>query len=226
MGIVTWGIPRQIVRDLARINGSTIFVETGTHFGRTTRWAAAHFEAVHTIERSDALFHRYSGELSKIKGVIPYQGDSRLILPQIVDQIHGRRAVYWLDGHWSGGETAGEQDECPLLAELACLPVDGKDIILIDDARLFLCAPPLPHDPSQWPTIPEILDALPAAYKGSLFQVVDDVIFIVPGDVALHQCLVDYGQLRSNIFWGDYMKRRKPVAYYGQKPMSFLWPSR
>lgn len=146
-----------------------IFVETGTHFGRTTRWAAAHFEAVHTIERSHALFHRYSGELSKIKGVIPYQGDSRLVLPQIVDQIHGRRAVYWLEGHWSGGETAGEQD----------------------DARLFLCASPLPHDPSQWPAIPEILDALPAAYKGSLFQVVADVIFIVPGDVALHQCLVD-----------------------------------
>jgi len=96
-------------------------VETGTFHGDTTRWAASRFEIVHTIERAENLYNLHSEELARIKGVNPHLGDSRDILPQIVEAIHGQKAVFWLDGHWSGGDTAGESDECPLLDELACL---------------------------------------------------------------------------------------------------------
>ncbi|MBA2620032.1 MAG: hypothetical protein H0U87_02405 [Acidobacteria bacterium] len=147
MGIVNMGVPEQIVIDLARLNDSTIFVETGTFQGDTTKWAANYFETVHTIERAESLYKRHSAELAQIKGVNPHFGDSRDILRQIVKDIGERSAIFWLDGHWSGGETAGETDECPLLGELACISNRTEDIILIDDARLFLCAPPLPHNP-------------------------------------------------------------------------------
>ena len=56
MGIVTTGIPQEIVIELARLNESTIFVETGTYYGETTRWASNYFEIVHTIERSQNLY--------------------------------------------------------------------------------------------------------------------------------------------------------------------------
>ena len=117
MGIVTMGIPQQIVIELARLNGSTTFVKTGTFHGDTTRWAASRFEIVHTIERAENLYNLHSEELARIKGVNPHLGDSRDILPQIVEAIHGQKAVFWLDGHWSGGDTAGKSDECPLLGE-------------------------------------------------------------------------------------------------------------
>ena len=34
------GIPQKITVDLARLNNSTIFIETGTFYGGTTRWAS------------------------------------------------------------------------------------------------------------------------------------------------------------------------------------------
>jgi hypothetical protein len=222
MGIVTPGIPQQIVIDLARLNGSTVFVETGTFYGGTTRWAANHFEIVHTIERAESLYNLHSRELSQIKGVKPHLGDSRNVLPQIVKDIRGQRAVYWLDGHWSGGETAGEFDECPLLDELACLANCTQDIILIDDARLFLCAPPLPHNPSQWATISEIFNVLPLSAKKSFVQIVDDVIFIIPDEDALRNCLVEYSQGRANDFWKEFGKLQRGKSSFKARLTNLL----
>ncbi len=224
MGIVALGIPEQIVIDLARLSGAATFVETGTFHGGTTRWAAKHFETVHTIERAENLYNLHSRELAQIKGVKPHLGDSRTVLPQIIKDFDGgQRAVYWLDGHWSGGETAGELDECPLLDELACLSNRAEDIILIDDARLFLCAPPLPHNPSQWATVPEILDALSFESAKSFIQIIDDVIFIIPNDESIRDCLVEYAQRRANDFWAEFGKlQRGQSSSAGTRLMNFL----
>ncbi|MBM4112889.1 MAG: hypothetical protein FJ253_05865 [Phycisphaerae bacterium] len=208
MGIVTRGIPEQITIDLARLNRTSIFVETGTYKGDTTRWAAKHFEAVHTIERAANLYDLCSAELRAIKGVTPHLGDSRRVLPGIVRDLGDRTAVVWLDGHWSGAETAGAEDECPLLDELACLSNRANDIILIDDARMFLCAPPAPHNASQWPTLAEIVNALQDSGRRHLVQVVDDVIFIVPRTDALVKCLVDHAQRRATANSDALTKRR------------------
>ncbi len=210
MGIVTQGIPTEIVLELARLNGSTVFVETGTFRGDTTRWASGHFATVHTIERAERLFNLYSPDLAHLKGVTPHLGDSREILPRILGEFRGQRAVHWLDGHWSGGETAGERDECPLLDELACLSSRAEDIILIDDARYFLCAPPPPYNPSQWPTISDIVAALPGSAPKPFVQVVDDVIFSVPDSDALRNRLVAYAQRRSNSLWEELARHRRP----------------
>ncbi len=196
MGLVTQGIPQQITMDLARLGGATVFVETGTFRGDTARWAAGHFQFVHTIERAEGLYNRHRDELARVSGVTPHLGDSRAVLPQLLREIHAQKALYWLDGHWSGGETAGQSDECPLLDELACLSERAEDIILIDDARLFLCAPPLPHDAAQWPTLPDIIDALPAAMHKPFVQIIDDVIFIVPRADSLRDRLISYARSR------------------------------
>lgn len=111
-----------------------------------------------------------------------------------------------MDGHWSGGETAGEHDECPLLDELVCLSSRTEDIILIDDARLFLCAPPLPHNPSQWPTICDIVDVLSTSAKKPFIQIVDDVIFITPDEEILKNHLINHTRKRSSDFWAEFGK--------------------
>ena len=151
-----------------------------------------------TIELSEILFDRHGGKLAEIDNVTPHQGDSREILPEIIRAHPDQRCLFWLDGHWSGGETAGEDDECPLLGELACLSERRNDIILIDDARLFLCAPPRPHKPSQWPTISEVITFLIESGDRRFVQIVDDVIFIVPDQGNLRECLVEYAQVRAN----------------------------
>ncbi len=185
MGIVTSGIPSEITLELAKLNNATVFVETGTFQGETTRWAANHFDSVFTIERAESIYRSQKEKLASLAA---------------------RKAVFWLDGHWSGGETAGADDECPLLGELACLSGRIGDIVLIDDARLFLCAPPHPHKASEWPTISDVVEALLRSHNRPYIQVIDDVIFAIPNEAPLKNCLINYAQERSNSFWQKYEK--------------------
>ncbi len=199
------GIPGEIVVVLARLGNSTVFVETGTFHGATARWASNHFESVHAIEKAEGLHKLHRDEIVQTRGVTPHLGDSRVILPEIVKTIGSANAVFWLDGHWSGGDTAGATDECPVLGELSCLAGRTGDIILVDDARLFLCAPPPPHNPAHWPTILDIAMVLSKFKSQSFVQIVDDVIFIVPNVPNMRTMLVEYARGRSNNFWQGYL---------------------
>lgn len=192
MGAVFGGAPTPHVLRLAALSGAQTFVETGTFTGQTTRWAADHFARVHTVERSQELFDLYSPDLSAIANVTPHLGDSRTVLPEIIEGLDATPAIHWLDGHWSGGPTAGEDDECPILDELECLASRQQDVILIDDARLFLAAPPEPHDPAQWPTLLDISRVLINTRDDRPYlQVIDDVVFIVPPTDALVEGLIE-----------------------------------
>lgn len=110
----TTGIPRQFILDLAANNNSTVFVETGTFLGVTARWAAEYFETVHTIEKAESLYQGFINSHLRLN-IRAHLGDSRIILSDILTVESNNRAVFWLDGHWCGGESAGENDECPLL---------------------------------------------------------------------------------------------------------------
>ncbi len=201
MGIVTAGPPSDIVLLLAAMNESTTFVETGTFRGDTTRWAAQHFSDVYTIERSTELYDTYQPVLSQIPGVRALHGDSRDVLPSLLTDLPPRGTVFWLDGHWSGGITAGQGDECPVLEELACLGGRRDDIILIDDARFFLCSPPAPHDPAGWPTLQELMSAVSRFDRETFVQIVNDVIFIVPSLPTLRGALTVYAQENFHRSW-------------------------
>lgn len=206
MGIVNHGIPREIVVQLAHLADATTFVETGTFQGNTTRWAAEIFESVHTIELAKVLYDSYHEDLEKIPGVKPHFGDSAEVMPEIVRTLGGEAALFWLDGHWSGGDTAGEEQECPIMDELLCLKDRHQDLILIDDARLFLCAPPLPHKAEQWPTIADI--SLVFGHERFL-QVIDDVIFIVPRQQEMKELLIGYAQAQA----AEQLKQAKPPTF-------------
>lgn len=204
MGIIESGIPKNIVLELKVLAGANQFVETGTYTGRTSLWASDHFETVHTIELSKMFYDQYSGNLRSYQNVKPYLGDSRDVLQKILSEINNQKTVFWLDGHWSAGDTAGKEDECPLLGELNLICKRQGDIILIDDARYFLCAPPKPHNPAKWPTISEIVKILDKPENKRYIQVVDDVIFAVPYDNKIKTRLAEYATAQSKKFWEDY----------------------
>ena len=125
------------------------------------------------------LAERAARELADLPDVTVRQGDSRTVLPELVEP--GTPTLYFLDGHWSGGETAGEAGECPVLDELRPIaPGNADDAILIDDARLFTASPPPPHDPAAWPTIVQIFAALQAARPDDHVTVLRDLVIAVP----------------------------------------------
>jgi hypothetical protein len=179
MGLIQMGVPEDITLFLKEIFKSDLFIETGTFYGGTASWASKYFKKVHTIEFSEPIYNATSEKLAHISNINFHFGDTRTLLNKILLEEHAsQNAILWLDAHWSSGLTYGQNDECPLLKELEILSECKQEVcILIDDARLFLAPPPLPHNCNQYPSIQEIFNA----YKKDAFiTVYNDVIIIIP----------------------------------------------
>ena len=155
------------------------FVETGTWKGDTSVWASQHFQKVFTVEFAKHIYESTSSIYSHVKNIEFLWGHTKDQLKFIVPQLN-EPALFWLDAHWMGGGTAGENDECPLLEELEIINnSEWEHFILIDDARLFLSPPPSPHRIEQWPSLNEIIATLSA--KTSRYIVIfEDAIVSVP----------------------------------------------
>lgn len=91
---------------------------------------------------------------------------------------------FWVDAHYSDSEpSAPEVVECPILDEIRAIIYNRKpdnNIIVIDDARLFMGAPPEPHDPRKWASFTQIIEALTIAGGTNIITVVDDYIVSYP----------------------------------------------
>ena len=178
MGVVNFGAPHEFVLALRDSLGFENFVETGTFHGYTAAWAAQHFRSVYTVERSETLYRRASGKLEEYANVTREWNDTEPFLSTKLEMVSP--AIFWLDAHWSGGETAGIDDECPLLRELCVIaPTMDRNVLLIDDAGLFQHAPPPPHKPGQWPTVDQIIAAVSTRHP-VWWCIFDDVIAIAP----------------------------------------------
>jgi len=181
MGLVTFGFPSEIVNWLKVKFQLNLFVEAGTHRGESARKAASLFERVITIEKNSNFFDISRLELSGINNVTCYHGCTRDHVTAHLSESD--RTLFWLDAHWSGEGTSGEDDECPILDELRQIISKNLDVfaILIDDARLFLSPPPVPHNRSFWPRIDQLVRAIPSNCAIFIFN---DVIYVLPDTVS------------------------------------------
>lgn len=179
MGFTHAGAPQELVARLTKEFNIATFVETGTHKGNTSAWASTVFPKVITIEGSELWYQRTQERLDPLGNVKMILGHSAQVLPGIVAQLT-TPALFWLDAHWSGRQTAGASEQCPLLGEIAAITASSLDhCILIDDARLFLAPPEPPHDVDQWPDIGAIVTALNAG-QPKYVVVFEDAIIAVP----------------------------------------------
>jgi hypothetical protein len=173
------GVPGGLAGELRDALGLVRAVETGTYHGGTTRELAQLFGDVVTIELSVELHREAVASFEGIPQITALQGDSGKLLPSLADPTVA--TLWFLDGHWSGGPTAGHESECPVLAEIAALAAGHTDdCVLIDDARLFAAPPPPPHDPQQWPTLIEVFDALRGSHPQHHVTVLADLMIAVP----------------------------------------------
>ncbi len=170
---------KQLMLVLKNEYNLSTFVETGTFQGSTSLWASEHFQKVFTIEFAKHIYESTSSAYSHIKNIEFLWGHTKYQLKSVVPQMK-EPALFWLDAHWMGGGTAGENDECPLLEELEIINnSECEHFILIDDARLFLSPPPSPHHIEQWPSLNEIIATLSA--KTNRYTVIfEDAIVSVP----------------------------------------------
>jgi hypothetical protein len=118
-----------------------VFIETGTHKGDTILSVEPYFNTLYTIELAQNYYElaksKYNG--AKIKFIL---GDSSIKLKEIFENLD-QNIILFLDGHWSGGNTARGNKDCPLVEEIRLIGKYCKNsaIIIIDDYRLFSKGP-------------------------------------------------------------------------------------
>jgi len=174
------GPPPELVESIRDSFGVRVFVETGTFRGRTANWASTLFPKVITIEASEEIWKQARTKYSSVTNIEFRHGRSEEVLNKVVRAIR-QPAVFWLDAHWSGGNTFGSTSICPIRREIKeILVASCQHVVLVDDVRLFLAPPPLPHDPDNWPSIGELLSDLQAVRPEGYQAITVDILISVP----------------------------------------------
>ena len=148
-----------------------MFVETGTYYGKTTEYAAPHFDKCVTIELDETLYKRAVEKFKNQPNVEVRQGDSGAILLELLGTIK-ERTLFWLDAHYCGRNTAKGKSNTPIMEELLAImnhPV--SHVILIDDARMFLG-----YD--GYPSIRELRKFVNRVGRGYEIAIMNDIIKI------------------------------------------------
>jgi hypothetical protein len=166
----TPGLKHRIVAEYA--NGFDTFVETGTFRGDTIEAVRSLFRTVWSIELSLDLASAARERFAAYPNVRIVAGDSGAVLPGLLPRLDGP-VLFWLDGHWCGGETAKGETETPLLAELrAVLARREPDVILVDDARLL--------GRRDYPSVGTVAALVTQALPPRTMKIVHDIARITP----------------------------------------------
>ena len=163
-----------VLRQYARRYRLAILVETGTYQGEMVHSMSYAFRRVYSIELSDDLFERARSRFSSQAHIELIHGDSAQMLPSVLNRLT-EPALFWLDGHYSGGETARSAEDTPILAELDQILTAAEigHVIVIDDARCFGADP-------AYPTLETLKEFVRARRPSCRYEVSGDSIRITP----------------------------------------------
>ena len=124
-------------------NNESVWIETGTYRGTSTRFLAQNNKFVHTIESQKELYSQTKTMLKEdgIKNVSFNLGTSENKLEEVIQNIDNETICIWFDAHYSGPGTYKGTRDTPIVKELEVvqkyISKFKKINILIDDIQLF-----------------------------------------------------------------------------------------
>ena len=171
-------VKQKAILDYAKQYELKTLIETGTFHGDMMEAAKHDFDQLFSIELSPELHSAAVQRFATDAHIELLQGDSGEVLPSLMKRLHGP-ALFWLDGHFSAGETARGEEDTPIYKELqAVFDSPWKHVILIDDARCF--DPASPHRDPSYPTLDELFACIRSFEKKVFIAVQDDIIRLTP----------------------------------------------
>ncbi len=162
----------RLIKSVQKNQRATAFIEIGTYKGITAKRCSRIFDHVYTIELDEQLYNYASDYLKNHSNVHLFQGDAKIQLPTLLGEIPSDMIVF-LDGHFSGSDTALGDEPEPALSLIHELGrhKDKVKAIIIDDFREF--------GYRDWPAKSELLNTLEREflqYQYDLFIHLDMVI--------------------------------------------------
>ncbi|MER9681907.1 hypothetical protein NKJ23_21740 [Mesorhizobium sp. M0184] len=135
------------------MTGAMTAVEIGSYKGVTTKRMSLLFRNVISVEIDEALYLQASKRCAGRKNVELLLGDGAKLLPEIAARVN--KALIFLDGHFSGGETGQGDEPEPVLKELDLIApfLSNFLAVVVDDFRLFGVEP-------GWPMKSEVIQKL------------------------------------------------------------------
>jgi len=164
-------VKQRLIRRYAAQHRCATLVETGTFRGDMLLAMLNDFRTLYSIELHPGLYSRAQRLFLNQPKVRLLQGDSGQRIADVLKDLN-EPAVFWLDGHFSAGNTAKADLETPVMAELDQVLKHRipNHVVLIDDARLFT-------GQNDYPTLDFVKAQLARAGDFSV-TVEDDVIAI------------------------------------------------
>lgn len=171
-------IKQAAIRRYIDLFGLKVFVETGTFRGDMVDAMKSDFDRLYSIELSRELFERARHRFRSYDNVKLIHGDSGVQIARVLAEIE-EPTLFWLDGHYSAGETARGEQDTPIMQELQHI-FDAPDyghVVIIDDARCF-------GENPAYPSIDDLRNFVGTQRTGLEFTIADDSIRITPPEVA------------------------------------------
>lgn len=175
-----------VVEKYAKKYKCNVFLETGTYRAEMDLGVYDNFDYLASVEIQNFLYEENKKKLKNRDRLYLYNGDSTVQIPIMLKEIRnhykGRnyKICFWLDGHYSKGDTGKGEKDTPIMEELQEIKNAGIGacVILIDDARCFT------HEGEfiDYPTIPYLRRYVGTLFKNSTFQVRNDIIRITVRD--------------------------------------------
>jgi hypothetical protein len=186
MGAIHFSLDEKLLEFLTARLPLKLFVETGAFRGDSLALASRYISECRSVEMSPELFEKVRARFQGQPNIQVNLGDSPAFLGKSQADFAAQPVLFWLDAHWcEAAQTSGQSAQSPLLAELAALgKLHPSSVILIDDARLYLSAPPRPHRFSDWPDFHAVVTTLLALSATHRLMILNDVIVFYPGRIA------------------------------------------
>ena len=148
-------IDNNFINELTKNDSSSfkIFVESGTYLGETIFTMEKYFDQLYTIEINEKFYNNVKNKYNGNK-INFYLGASEDKLTEICNLLK-ENTIFFLDGHWSAGDTGKGEKDCPLYEELNVINELFKHngIIIVDDVRLFGKGPNNGNEICNWEDI-------------------------------------------------------------------------
>lgn len=116
------------------------WIETGTYLGSTTRKLSKSGAMVYSIEPQTNLFEYNLKKFKRISNIKLFHGTSEDVFPNLLAKLEGD-LNFWLDGHYSGGDTFQGQTTTPIVFELKQISNNLHNFrnvaVFVDDVRCF-----------------------------------------------------------------------------------------